>query len=79
MYQWVRKYDEKGEEGLIDRRGRRKEDAELSDIEKLKRELEAKERENQRLLMENEVLKKFREVERRERLTKSANKRNTKR
>jgi transposase-like protein len=74
VYQWVRKFDEQGKTGLLDGRGRRKEEANLSDIDKLKRDLEAKERENNRLRMENDVLKKFQEIGRGERLTKSVKK-----
>ena len=53
VYQWVKKYEEKGKIGLQDKRGKRKQDDELSEIEKLQREnsllkhrLELQEREN---------------------------------
>lgn len=65
VYQWVKKYEEEGEEGLRDRRGRKQEEHELSESEKLKRQIELLEVRNRRLEMENEVLKKFQELERR--------------
>ena len=65
VYQWVKKYMELGEDGLTDKRGKRKEDSQLTELEKLqrvnerlKRQLEDKER-------ENIILKKLQEVERR--------------
>ncbi len=39
-YQWVQKYLEEGEQGLVDNRGRKKEESELSEADKLKRENE---------------------------------------
>lgn len=77
VYQWVKKFDEKGEEGLLDGRGRTKHESELSETEKLKREVERLQARNERLQMENEVLKKLEEIERREYLTRSGKKRNT--
>lgn len=38
FYAWVRKYKNKGIEGLYDRRGKKKASSQLSDIEKLKAE-----------------------------------------
>ena len=38
VYSWVKKYDDIGEEGLIDRRGHHKKDEELDELEKLRRE-----------------------------------------
>ena len=38
VYDWVRKYTEKGVEGLIDKRGHHKSDDELSELELLRRE-----------------------------------------
>ena len=38
VYAWVRKYKDKGIEGLYDRRGKNKAISQLSDIEKLKAE-----------------------------------------
>lgn len=65
VYQWVKKFEEQGERGLQDKRGKRKQEDELSEIEKLQREnkllkhrLELQER-------ENILLKKVKEIERR--------------
>ena len=63
VYQWVRKYLESGETGLSDRRGKRKSDEELDELERLRREnlrLKAKLEESERL---NLLLKKVREFE----------------
>ena len=38
VYSWVRKYQVQGEEGLVDKRGHRKTDDEVSDLERLRRE-----------------------------------------
>ena len=38
VYSWVRKYQSQGEEGLTDRRGHRKTDEEVSELERLRRE-----------------------------------------
>jgi transposase-like protein len=38
IYQWVKKYKEYGEDGLVDHRGKRKVEEDLSDEEKLKKE-----------------------------------------
>ena len=62
---WVQKYLEKGPDGLTDKRGKRKEESELTEVEKLRRQnkiLEAKIRE---LEMESVLLKKVEEIERR--------------
>ena len=63
VYQWVRKYLESGEAGLSDRRGKRKSDEELDELERLRREnlrLKKKLEESERL---NLLLKKVREFE----------------
>ncbi|QVK19623.1 helix-turn-helix domain-containing protein [Mycoplasmatota bacterium] len=44
VYNWVKKYIKEGNEGLKDRRGRKKDESELTDIEKLKREIPCNER-----------------------------------
>jgi transposase-like protein len=64
VYQWVQKYIEKGQEGLLDGRGRTKHESELSETDKLKRDNEILQARIQRLEMENEVLKKLKEIER---------------
>ena len=67
VYQWVKKFEANGEEALHDRRGRTKEEAELTVEEKLKLEIKRIERENERLRAENLFLKKLEEIERRRR------------
>lgn len=65
VYGWVQKYLEKGSDGLTDKRGKRKDESELTEVEKLRRQnkiLEAKIRE---LEMESVLLKKVEEIERR--------------
>lgn len=62
VYQWVRKYEELGKDGLIDRRGQPKLELSLEDKEKfVMRKLK---KENERLRMENDFLKKLQELER---------------
>lgn len=63
VYQWVHKYLESGEAGLEDRRGKRKNDEELDELERLRREnlrLKKKLEESERL---NLLLKKVKEFE----------------
>ena len=66
VFNWVRKYREKGEDGLSDRRGRRKKDEELDELGLLKKQLREKERELERTHLEIRLLKKVEEIERRE-------------
>lgn len=65
VYTWVKKYEENGSEALSDRRGKRKEFADMSEIEKVAAQLKLLEAENNRLKMENDYLKKLDEIERR--------------
>ena len=63
VYQWVKHYEEQGEAGLDDRRGKRKSDDEVDELERLRREnlrLKAKLQESERL---NLLLKKVKEFE----------------
>ena len=63
VYQWVRKYEESGESGLEDRRGKRKSDDEVDELERLRREnmrLKAQLQQSERL---NLLLKKVKEFE----------------
>ena len=53
VYQWTKKFETNGEEGLRDRRGRTKDEVELTVEEKLKLEIQRIERENERLRAEN--------------------------
>lgn len=79
VFNWVKKYKQDGKDGLIDNRGKRKQVENLSELEKLKLEVELLRRKNERLEMEAEVIKKFQEIERRDTLTKSGKKPNIKR
>lgn len=66
VYQWVRKYQANGEEGLIDRRGRSLESKpSLTDTERLQLRIKELERRNQYLEAENGLIKKLKEIERR--------------
>ena len=63
IYSWVRKYEEKGIDGLADGRGRTKPESEMTDAEKLQaqvRMLDAQLRDKE---MEIELLKKVKELE----------------
>ena len=63
VYDWVRKYTEKGVEGLIDKRGIHKTDEELEELERLRREnkrLKRKLEEQDMLVL---LLKKVKEFE----------------
>ncbi|WP_373284479.1 IS3 family transposase, partial [Pullulanibacillus pueri] len=60
VYTWVKKYEEGGDDGLKDKRGRKKEEAELTPEEKTKIEIKKLERENERLRAENLFFKKVR-------------------
>ena len=64
VYSWVRKYKKDGPDGLIDRRGKRKDEASMTEVERLRAQLKLKEAENLRLQMENELLKKLEALER---------------
>lgn len=65
IYGWVRKYNEKGAEGLVDKRGKRKPESEMTELEKVRAENRMLEARNKRLETENAVLKKLEEIERR--------------
>ena len=65
IYSWVRKYREKGAEGLLDKRGKRKPESEMTETEKLRAENRLLEARNRRLETENAVLTKIEELERR--------------
>ena len=65
IYNWVKKHEESGVNGLIDRRGKRKPLEEMTDVERLRAELKILEAENKQKEMENHLLKKLEEVERR--------------
>ena len=65
IYSWVKKYNDKGVEGLVDKRGKRKPESEMTEVEKLRAENRLLEAWNKRLETENAVLKKLEEIERR--------------
>lgn len=62
---WTIKFEQGGEEALRDGRGRAKEAEELTEQQRLEREIEVLKRKNKYLEMENELLKKAEEWERR--------------
>jgi transposase len=65
VYQWVKKFENGGDEALKDKRGRTKPETELTSEEKFKLQMKKLERENERLRAENAFLKKLEEIERR--------------
>jgi transposase-like protein len=72
VYNWVKKYIENGDDGLGDNRGHHKSDEEVDEITLLKRKLERAERERDIAMMENHLLKKVEEIERRRFLERAA-------
>ena len=74
VYSWVQKYRENGADGLSDKRGKRKEESELTEVEKLQRQNKILEARIRELEMESVLLKKVQEIERR----RSSQKRKTK-
>ena len=63
VYSWVRKYNEAGEDGLIDRRGKHKSDDEVDELERLRRENLRLKRQLEERDMAVELLKKVKEFE----------------
>ena len=66
VYQWVHKYQEKGVDGLVDRRGKAKPVSEMTEIEKLRAESKLLRAQLERKELENLFLKKLEEIERRQ-------------
>ena len=64
IYGWIKKYEKYGADGLTDRRGKRKDETAMSELDKLRAQLKLREAENLRLQMENELLKKLAALER---------------
>lgn len=77
VYQWVKKYLESGAEGLTDKRGKHKEEAQLSELEIAQREIERLKRQLEHKDREVIILKKLKEVERRRYSPKANKNRNT--
>ncbi|WP_144516755.1 IS3 family transposase [Bacillus thuringiensis] len=69
VYQWVKKFEANGEEALQDKRGRKKEEYELTAEEKFKLEMKRLERENERLRAEKCFFKKVRRTRKEASLT----------
>ena len=65
VYTWVSKYENGGVEALQDRRGKRKNESEMSEMEKLKAQNKLLESKNYRQQMEIDFLKKLEEIKRR--------------
>jgi len=63
VYIWVKKYLTEGEEGLIDKRGQRKTDDEVDELERLRRENLRLKRQLEEQNMMVELLKKVKEFE----------------
>jgi transposase len=66
IYNWVRKYNKNGETALVDNRGKAK--STLTDEDKLNAKIKLLEAKNRRLQMENDFIKKLKELERMEML-----------
>ena len=64
VYSWVRKYDALGTDGLTDKRGRRKTDEEVDELERIRRENLRLKRQLEEKDMVVELLKKVHEFER---------------
>ncbi|MGL5353605.1 MAG: helix-turn-helix domain-containing protein [Clostridium sp.] len=64
LYQWLRKYELNGEDALLDKRGKRKQEDELTEMEKAQRKIAQLEREKEEYRMKYELLKKAEELER---------------
>jgi transposase len=67
VYQWVKKYEDGGQDALQDGRGRKKAPEELTEADQQKLSMKKMEYENERLRAENAFLKKLQEFERRRR------------
>ena len=63
IYSWVRKYEEKGIDGLADGRGRTKPESEMTDTEKLQAQVRILKAQLRDREMEIKLLKKVRELE----------------
>lgn len=67
VYQWVKKFEDGGQDALKDGRGRKKAPEELTEAEQQKLKMKQMEYEIERFMAENAFLKKLEELERRRR------------
>ncbi|MGO4699530.1 helix-turn-helix domain-containing protein [Paenibacillus sp. 2TAB26] len=67
VYQWMKKYQDGGQDALQDGRGRKKTEEELTDTDRQKLTMKKMQAENERLRAEIAFLKKLEELERRRR------------
>ena len=67
IYTWVKKYEQSGFNGLEDRRGRRKPEEVLTELEKAQRRIKDQDAEIRMLRMKDDFLKKVEEIEGRRR------------
>jgi transposase len=67
VYQWVKKFEDVGQDALKDGRGRKKAPEELTEVDQQKLKMKKMEYEIERLRAENAFLKKLEELERRRR------------
>ena len=74
VFRWVKKYNESGEEGLKDNRGKSKSEKDLTELEKKDREIEKLKLELERVKRAEEILKKNLEI--REQLMRDSRKYN---
>ena len=65
IYTWVRKYEQDGAKGLADKRGKRKDISEMTKVERLQAENRLLKAEIKQKEVENAILKKVEELERR--------------
>lgn len=79
VYQWVKKYQKYGPDGLIDSRGKRKPDNIQTETERIRTEMAILKARNEYLETENAALKKLQEVERELMFARRDLKRNIKR
>ena len=64
VYSWVKKFDNEGEDSLVDKRGQHKKDGEVDELERLRRENIRLKRQLEEKDMLTELLKKVQEFER---------------
>lgn len=77
VYFWVKKFIELGEDGLSDKRGKHKQESELTEVEELRRKNKILQRKFDEAQRQVELLKKLEEVERRRYFPEQNKKQNT--